>query len=157
MPISTPPKFLCDDNLGKLARFLRMLGYDTFFEKTLSDARLLSTMLKEDRVVLTRDRKLAKKLPAGQFLLIETDSPEEQLISVIQQFQLKPDRDDFFSRCLECNERCVEVSRGEVKDRVFPFVLKSHESFTQCPVCNRIYWPGSHYKAMVDKLESILR
>ena len=157
MPTVNQPKFLCDDNLGKLARYLRLLGYDTFFEKTLDDARLLSTMLKENRIVLTRDRKLIKRLPAGRFVLIEDDSPETQIKSVIGQLVLKPDRDAFFSRCLECNEPCVEISRDEIEEKVFPYILKKHESFSKCPACGRIFWPGSHYKDMVRKLDSILR
>jgi uncharacterized protein with PIN domain len=156
MSIVEPPKFLCDDNLGKLARYLRTVGCDTFFEKTLDDARLLSTMLKENRLVLTRDRKLVKRLPQGRFLLIETDSPEEQLKSVLKNFDIKPDREAFFSRCLECNEPCVEISRDEIEEKVFPYILKKHESFTKCPACGRIFWPGSHYKDMVRKLDSIL-
>ena len=157
MPTVNQPKFLCDDNLGKLARYLRMLGYDTFFEKTLDDARLLSTMLKENRIVLTRDRKLIKRLPAGRFVLIEDDSPEEQLKSVLKNRGIKPDRDAFFSRCLECNEPCVEISRDEIEEKVFPYILKKHENFSKCPACGRIFWPGSHYKDMVRKLDSILR
>jgi len=158
-------KFLCDDNLGKLARYLRMLGYDTFFRIDISDAELLAVMLKQDRIVLTRDHLLVKRIEPDRHVLIESDSPEEQLKAVIRHLGLKikistderisyPPR--FFNRCLECNEICRDVAKADIADKIFPYIIKSQAIFKQCPACHRIYWQGSHYKDMVKKLLSVL-
>lgn len=149
-------KFLCDDNLGKLARYLRMLGHDTFYKSSLTDPELLATMLAERRFVITRDHNLAGRLELGRFLLIDTDSPEEQLKAVITDLKLEIDKAELFSRCLECNEVCVDVSPDDIKDEVFPYVIKTHDQFRRCPACGRIYWQGSHYEDMLEKLEKII-
>ncbi len=158
-------KFLCDDNLGKLARYLRMIGYDTFFQIDISDAELLAVMLKQDRIVLTRDHLLVKRIEPERCVLIESDSPEEQLKAVIRNLKLeiKISADDrisyparFFSRCLECNEICRDVAKEDITDMIFPYIIKSQTVFRQCPACKRIYWQGSHYKDMVKRLLSVL-
>jgi uncharacterized protein with PIN domain len=149
-------KLLCDDNLGKLAKYLRMLGFDTFFKVDISDSELLGVMLRENRIVLTRDHHLIKRIEPGRFVLIETDSPEEQLKHVVESLKLPVDRDNLFSRCLECNEVCVDVAKDEIKDEVFPYIIKTHDSFRRCPSCGRIYWQGSHYKDMMEKLKGVL-
>lgn len=149
-------KFLCDDNLGKLARYLRMMGYDTYFRSSISDAELLAVMFKQNRFVLTRDNNLVKSIELDRYLLIETDSPDEQLKSVIVQKKLQIDKSEYFSRCFECNEICIDVSGEDIINEVFPYLIKIHQSFKRCPVCRRIYWQGSHYKHMEDKLQTII-
>jgi uncharacterized protein with PIN domain len=149
-------KFLCDDNLGKLAKYLRMLGFDTFFKSVLSDAELLAVMLKEKRFVLTRDHNLAKRIEPGRYQIIKSDVPEEQLREVFSALSLKIETEALFSRCLECNEVCVEVSKDEIKDEVFPYIVKKHEVFRRCPVCRRVYWQGSHYKDMMERLMGVV-
>jgi uncharacterized protein len=149
-------KFLCDDNLGKLAKYLRLLGYDTYYLSTISDAQLLSTMLKEGRIVLTKDHHLAPRIEQSRLILIENDIPDQQLRQVITCLNLRPKREELFMRCLVCNDLCSAISQDDIKDRVFPYILKSKESFRKCLSCGRIYWRGSHYKDMVRKLEDIL-
>ncbi|MCD6163330.1 MAG: Mut7-C RNAse domain-containing protein [candidate division Zixibacteria bacterium] len=149
-------KFLCDDNLGKLARYLRMLGYDTYFEQTIGDAELLSVMLKQGRIVLTRDSNLVERIESERRLLIESDSPEKQLKAVITQLNLQINKDKLFTRCLECNKVCSEVAGEDVTDEVFPYIIKTQDSFKRCPKCRRIYWQGSHYKDMIAKLKSVI-
>ncbi len=149
-------KFLCDDNLGKLAKYLRMLGYDTYFKREISDAELLGVMLKENRIVLTRDQSLIKRIEEDRYLFIESNMPDEQLKQVIVHFNLAFNESKLFRRCLECNELCETVSKEQVKDKVFPYILKTQDSFQRCPSCGRIYWQGSHYEAMCEKLREIL-
>ena len=149
-------KFLCDDNLGKLAKYLRILGFDTFFKETISDAELLAVMLKQNRIVLTRDHNLIKKIEPGKYTLIETDSPDEQLKAVIRSLNLKADENELFSRCLICNEVCHDVAKEDIADEVFPYTIKTHEHFKKCPACGRVYWQGSHYKDMVEKLRGVI-
>ena len=148
-------KFLCDDNLGKLATYLRLLGYDTFYQATISDAQVLSTMLKEGRVVLTKDHNLASRIEPTSLVLIESDNPEQQIRQVIERLRLKSDQALLFSRCLLCNSECLNVSKDEIKERVFPYILRTKETFKKCPTCGRIYWQGSHYKDMVARLKEI--
>ena len=149
-------KFLCDDNLGKLARYLRMLGFDTYFKSDIEDAELLGIMLKENRMVLTRDHRLVKRIERERYLLIETDSAEHQLKYVIEKLSLQIAKDKLFTVCLECNEVCQEVGSDEIRDEVFPYIIKTRDSFRRCPSCRRIYWQGSHYKDMVERLREIV-
>ena len=149
-------KFLCDDNLGKLARYLRMLGYDTAFDSAISDARLLAEMLKENRFVLTRDNYLAKRIEPERHMLITDNNPERQLQMVIEKLGLIIDKKGLFTICLECNRTCRQVTADDVADKVFPYTVKTQDKFTECPDCGRIYWRGSHYEDMIKKLQSIL-
>ncbi len=148
--------FLCDDNLGKLARYLRMLGYDTYYESSIEDNHLLGVMLSQGRIVLTRDTRLIKRISAERYLSIESDSPENQIRQVISNFQLYPAREKLFTRCLECNDVCEIVPPAEIEDKVFPYILKTQDSFRRCPSCKRIYWKGSHYKDMWEKINEII-
>jgi hypothetical protein len=149
-------KFICDDNLGKLAKYLRLMGFDTAYSATIGDAQLIAKMLKEERMVITRDRRLAEKIEAGKVVVVDSDSPEEQLRQVISKLDLQIDRGQFFSRCLVCNEMCQNITPEEIKGRVFPYILKTQNQFRHCPKCDRIFWQGSHYKHMVAKLNEIL-
>jgi uncharacterized protein with PIN domain len=149
-------KLLCDDNLGKLAKYLRMLGFDTFFKIDIADSELLAVMLKEGRIVLTRDHNLIRRIETDRYLIIESDEPEVQLEQVIDQLKLQIEKGKLFSRCLECNEVCENVDAEEVKDQVFPYVIKTQTIFKRCPSCQKIYWRGSHYRDMTDKLAEII-
>ncbi len=149
-------KFLCDDNLGKLARYLRLMGFDTAFVTPISDAQLIALTLKEDRIVITRDLHLAERIEPDQVAVVDTDSPELQLKEILARFNPPIQRHQFFSRCLICNELCREISPEDIKDKVFPYILRTKSQFRQCPRCNRIYWQGSHYKRMFDKLNQLL-
>jgi uncharacterized protein with PIN domain len=149
-------KFLCDDNLGKLAKYLRLLGYDTFYLSTISDGQLLAAMLKENRLVLTRDHRLATRIDESKFVLITDDIPEKQLRQIVDKLKLKPNPESIFSRCLICNDICIEIAKDDIKNEVFPYILKSKERFRKCPSCGRIFWQGSHYKNMLEKLQIVL-
>ena len=147
-------KFICDDNLGKLAKWLRTLGYDTLFFDPIEDGELVARALKEDRVVLSRDTQLARfKFKLGQNLLrIESDKPLEQLKQVLNQFKLKPNKELVFSRCSVCNEPLKKVEKEKIKDRLYPFVYKTQDHFVHCPECDRIYWSATHVENMTKKL-----
>jgi len=137
-------KLLCDDNLGKLAKYLRMLGYDTYFKTDISDSELLGIMLKQSRIVLTRDNRLAKRIEKERYVLIESDNPEDQLNQVLETLVLPIDKDILFSRCLECNEICESISKDEIKDNVFPYILKTNgrKNFRNAPLANEYTGKG---------------
>jgi len=147
-------KFVCDDNLGKLAKWLRTLGYDTLFFDPIVDGELVSRALKENRVVLSRDTHLSRfKLKLGErLLLIKSDKHLEQLKQVIEHFKLKIDKNLLFSRCLICNQVLEKVEKEIIKDRLYPHVYRTQDNFVHCPKCDRIFWPATHVEKMTKTL-----
>ena len=145
-------RFFCDDNLGRLAKWLRTLGYDTRFQLTIEDGELVSLVLKEDRIILSRDTKLSRFKIKDRYLLIQSEKPLEQLKHVVDHFKLKIDKDLLFSRCLVCNEPLQKMEKENIKDRLYPYVYQTQENFVYCSVCDRIYWPATHVERMTKKL-----
>ncbi len=149
------PKFVVDENVIKLGRWLRMLGFDAAFYPISSDDDLVRIAIKEDRIILTRDRHFLKR-KAKCFMVRSTD-PLEQLKEVIETFNLKVSRERFLSRCLECNVPIEEVrDKKEVRDLVPPYVYATQVCFYRCPRCGKVFWEGTHVKNMRRKLESII-
>jgi uncharacterized protein with PIN domain len=148
-------RYICDDNLGKLAKWLRMLGYDTLFFDPIEDGELVSKALKDNRVVLSRDTQLSRfKMKLDQsLLLIKSDKPLEQLKQVVRHFKLKPDKNLLFSRCLVCNQSLQKVDKEKIKNRLYPYVYQTQDDFMLCPQCDRIYWPATHVERMVETLK----
>ncbi len=153
-------KFIVDNNVGKLARWLRMMGYDTLFFGSGDDSRLVATALDEGRVILTRDTQIMKRgvVASGRLkaVLIKSDESERQMRQVIETLNLDC-RFGLFTICLECNQPLEERSRQQVKDRVPPFVFQTQSQYMECPVCGRIYWQGTHWQAMTRKLEKFMK
>ncbi len=147
-------KFICDDNLGKLAKFLRILGYDTSFDSKIDDHRLIRQSLEGERIILTRDTKLSRFKAAANQLFIESDQPLNQLKQVLKHFGLKTRKEALFSRCLLCNNILEQTEKLEVKDRVPSYVFKTQKEFVICKNCNKIFWEGTHIQAMKGKLEA---
>lgn len=146
-------KFICDDNLGKLAKWLRTLGYDTLFSRTISDSQLLSKALNEDRVILTRDTKLVKLKVASKYLLIESDKPLEQLKQVKDKFNLETSEEKLFTRCLVCNTPLNSIEKEKIKDKAPPYVYETQENFVFCSKCKKIFWSGTHVQKMTERLK----
>lgn len=152
------PKFIVDHNVGKLARWLRLMGYDARFFRGDDDAELVAIALKEGRVILTRDTRIMERrlVTKGRLkaLLIGSDQPQRQIHQVIDSLHLDC-RFNPFSLCLECNQPLVEREKAELKELVPPYVFKTQEQFRQCPSCQRIYWRGTHWRAMTRRLEGL--
>jgi uncharacterized protein with PIN domain len=151
------PRFIVDHNVGKLARWLRMMGYDTRLFSGDNDSRMVALAREEDRVILTRDTQIMKRrvVTSGQVaaILIEGDEPERQIRQVITTLNLNPQSRPF-SLCLECNYPLVAKSKTEVADLVPPYVFRTQSQYMACPKCHRIYWRGTHWQAMTEKLEA---
>jgi uncharacterized protein with PIN domain len=149
-------KFIVDNNVGKLAKWLRMMGYDTLFFKGSDDSRMVSTALDEERVILTRDTQIMKRrvVTSGRLkaILIKSDKPELQMQQVINGLnldcQFRP-----FAICLECNQPLLERSKQQVEGQVPPYVFQTQNQYVECPVCHRIYWRGTHWQRMTSKLK----
>ena len=142
-------KFIVDGMLGHLAKWLRILGYDTTYFPDLDDDQLVRRARAEGRLLLTRDRSLARRRGL-QCLLIESDHLEEQLGQVLAELALTGEHP--FSRCPVCNTPLQKVEKTELEGRVPPHIFRTHTDFSLCPNCDRIYWPGTHWARMQEKL-----
>ncbi len=151
-------KFVADHNVGKLAKWLRMMGYDTVFFNGSNDSEMVARALAEDRIILTRDTQIMKRgvITNGRIkaLLINSDVSVSQIRQVMEilklDYQYKP-----FTRCLECNQPLEERSKGQVENRVPPYVFKTQSQYMECPACHRLYWRGTHWEAMTGKLSRL--
>ncbi len=150
-------KFIVDRTLGKLAKGLRMLGYDTLYYRGDDIHQLIHLARDEDRIILTRDKKLVIKRPKDQIITINENDPSRQMEEVIQKARLFLDDDLFLSRCLLCNEPIVEISHQEAEGKVPDFIFLQQKDFYRCPKCGRIYWQGSHLDNMVKKVKDLRR
>ena len=146
-------KFICDDNLGKLARWLRILGYDTLFSLDIEDTELVSTALKENRLIISRDNELRRfKSAQKKLLLLSSTQPLEQLKQVLKKVNLTPEEKNLFTRCLLCNQPLVPIPKSEVEKKVPTFVFKTQENFVYCSSCSKLYWAGTHVKNLKWKM-----
>jgi len=152
---SPTPRFIADCMLGKLARWLRILGYDAAYENAISDDDLIERALAEDRVLLTRDTRLVKRKRLPKVLLVESQDPAEQVRQTLEAFGLRVETGGFLTRCLLCNEPTREISREEARPEVPPYVHETQERFARCPACNRIYWRATHVADIVARLGAI--
>lgn len=146
-------KFAADRMLGRLAKWLRVIGQDVIYGPHLSGYGLIRAARAESRLILTRDRSLAKKQPP-EWLFIESDHYREQLLQVIEACELSPFVNPF-TRCLECNAPLQSRPKESIKDLVPPYVYATQDSFSCCPVCRRIYWPATHHEKMMAEIRQL--
>ena len=139
--------------LGTLAKWLRILGYDTLFDPDLDDHQLVRLARAEDRILLTRDRELARRRGIS-VLLIASQELRAQIGQVLADLHLEPDRS--FSRCPVCNELLADIDRETAQSRVPAYVARTQTRFKSCPGCQRIYWRGTHWQQMDDQLSQFL-
>ncbi|MFO8132906.1 MAG: Mut7-C RNAse domain-containing protein [Thermoplasmatota archaeon] len=139
-------RFLCDQMLGTLAKWLRILGHDTVYARDGDDDSLLEQAAAEGRVLLTRDRELAER--AADAVLIESTELEEQLRRVVAATGIEIREHAMLSRCTVCNTPVVQVEKSKVKEEVPAHAYEAHESFWTCPGCGRVYWKGTHWDDM---------
>jgi len=150
-------KFICDIMLGKLAKYLRIVGVDTSYSSSLSLSQIIAAAAAEQRTVLTRR--------TGQLLLeqqalsyfIQSNYPYEQLQDVIRHFNLQADSSRFFTRCLLCNEPLAAIEKAAVAKNVPDYVFSTVNDFARCPCCTKIYWKGTHHYNMIQRLSVLLQ
>ncbi|HUM35188.1 MAG TPA: Mut7-C RNAse domain-containing protein [Candidatus Saccharicenans sp.] len=155
------PLFIADCMVGKLARWLRLLGFDVSYYSKIEDAKLIELAANENRIILTRDHELINKIKKieslrDKFLLIESERWEEQVEQVLDHFKLR-DKIKPNSRCLDCNAELKSLSKDRARNLVPPFVYEQSSSFALCPVCGRIFWKGTHFRDMENKLRRFTR
>jgi hypothetical protein len=148
------PRFAADAMLGGLARWLRALGYDTWWDPHVADAELVRRGLEERRVILTRDVPLAEEWRLDNLRFVRADAPLDQLREVAGAYPMDDAR--IFSLCTRCNHALEPVSVDEVRDRVPPAVSADRTEFQRCPSCGRVYWEGTHTARMRRDLRQVL-
>ena len=149
-------KFLTDGMLGKLTRWLRMLGHDVEYSKSLDDDQLIERAKEEERILLTRDLKLyqrATSLGVDTFF-VEGKTEGEKLAELAKRFNLKLEIDVATSYCPKCNTRIEVVSKAEVANQVPKTTYAYYNEFWKCPKCGQIYWQGAHWKRIEVTLKN---
>ena len=151
----TPPelRFAADVMLGRLAKWLRVLGQDVIYGRHLSGVGLIHAARQENRIILTRDQRLRLKHPED-FIFVESDDFREQLRQVVRTFHLIW-RDELLKRCLVCNSSLQPRPKASVKKAVPEYVFSSQEHFFWCANCRRIYWPATHHQKMLQELNNL--
>jgi uncharacterized protein with PIN domain len=146
--------FAVDRSLGSLARWLRILGFDTAYGSDISSSQL-SALLKEHRILITRTKKIQKMFESHPHVFITSDSLFEQLKQIVDHLGIHPDDIRQFSRCIHCNLVIDEVDKKDVYGRVPDYIWETHDEFHSCRQCGRIYWSGSHTERIADKINQI--
>ncbi len=153
--VSKEMKFLVDHMLGKLAKYLRFMGYDVFYPPhNMDDDEIIRIAESEERKIITRDKELAKR--ANGFY-VKSEDYREQLKIVAKKFNLRMRKDMFLSRCSVCNEPLVKVPKEEIRGKVPEYVYETHDKFYMCPKCHRIYWYGTHTERIEKEIRKILK
>lgn len=147
--------FVNDIHLGKLAKYLRMLGFDTLYENNLSDTELALLSSNEHRVLLTRDCGLLKRRIVEYGHFVRQVEPVKQLQEVVQYFDLKSVIKPFY-RCIRCNGLLISVDKCEIEKHLLPMTKQYYDEFKKCENCKYIYWKGSHYQNMHGLISSIM-
>ena len=154
-PTLPEARFVLDVHLGKLAIYLRLLGFDGLYQNNYSDPQLAELAHRDRRILLTQDRTLLKRSVILYGYCVRASDPRQQLHEVLQRFQLfeaiAP-----FRRCLRCNGRLQAVAKADIFDRLEPLTQKYYTDFRICQDCDQIYWKGSHYERMQSLIDGVL-
>lgn len=145
--------------LGRLSKWLRLLGYDTLYLNPAPDTKLIKIAKEQKRVLLTRDTLLMKRRPIKngiiEAILVRDDSWEKQLAQLVSEAGLNPMEFLDYPLCRECNSLIQKIPKEEVKERVPPYVYQTQDRFGWCPNCGRYYWQGTHWERITQKLAAI--
>ena len=149
-------KFIADVHLGKLVRYLRLLGFDTLFDRDSDDNEIIDISVSGKRIILTRDRQLLKNKRVTHGYWIRSSHPREQIREVVDRFDLRNDLKTF-TRCMECNGILSEISKEEVSGDLLPNTRQYYQVFRRCADCGKIYWEGSHFENMKKEIRNLLK
>lgn len=147
-------KFILTKELGKLAKWLRILGFDTLYFNQDNPGSLIVQALRDERIILTRNQHL----PCARgvtIIHIAAETLKAQIPQIVKTLNIKLDSQRMFTRCILCNETLVSVEKQKVKDKVPEYVFNTQSDFVRCPQCERIYWQGTHWGNVLDTLKEI--
>lgn len=148
------PKFVADVHLGRLTRYLRMIGLDVLYKNDFNDDEVVLISLKERRAILTKDRGILKRNEVTHGYWVRSINVEEQVKEVLKRFDLQKEIKEF-SRCIECNELLEPIKKELIFNRLQPKVAQSQNEFFHCPSCKKIYWKGTHYQRMLTFIKRL--
>jgi len=155
--METQRRFFADAMLGKLAKWLRILGCDVAFDPAVPDGEIGARARREGRVILTRDTLLIRRREVREnHFFVCGDSWRDQLRQVVAHFRIDPSA-GLFTRCVRCNEPLAEVDKPLVAGKVPPYVYRTQEAFGSCARCGRIYWKATHWEEMERHRKEMLR
>ena len=146
--------FAVENTLGKLAKWLRILGFDTLCDSG-ADGVAFFRCAPAGRLLLTRTRSVKKQIRSDRLIFIQANDPRQQLVEVIRSVPIRAEDIRPFTRCIACNRQIESVEKGEIRNQVPDFVYQSHENFQQCPQCRKVYWPGSHASRVTDRIRQL--
>ena len=148
------PKFICDVHLGRLARYLRMLGFDIAYKNNFDDEEIVKKSIEGRRAILTKDKGILKRNEVTHGYFVRSKKVEEQTKEVIKRFNLQKQIKEF-TRCLECNTELIKIAKEKISGNLPPKVNQSQEEFFSCPGCGKLYWKGTHHQKMLAFIELI--
>ena len=148
-------RFIVDCMLGKLAKWLKILGFEALFFSKIEDDELLTIARKEGRILLTKDTGLIQQAKDVETLFLESEEWQEQVQQVLEHFNLR-EKVNPHTRCIDCNVVLKNLPKKNAKNLVSAFVFDKADSFALCPNCGRVFWQGTHFKDMEAKIQEIL-
>jgi len=150
-------KFIADTMLGKLAKWMRIMGCDVEYFSDIPDKELAERAYTSGRIILTRDTLLIRRRKVrNNHFFIQSDSYKEQLRQAVKHFSIDP-YTQILTRCIICNQPLITLDKASIKDKVPAYVYETQDLFETCPSCKRIYWDATHKERMVKQLEEMLR
>jgi uncharacterized protein with PIN domain len=150
----SPPRFVADVMLGKLAKWLRIAGYDVLYSNKFTDDALIALSREEGRILLSLDSRLLVRKRVDRFIFLQGRDLESQLRQILETTRAAQIPAPF-SRCLSCNETLISVAAESVRCRVPPYVYRTQSQFKMCPKCGRIFWSGTHRKSIAGILDRV--
>jgi hypothetical protein len=147
--------FAADRTLGRLTKWLRLLGFDTVYQAACPDEQFLRS-LESERILLTRIRKMTRLTADRKTVFVNSNLLWEQLEQVCREFKITAKNVQPFSRCLRCNRLIVKIEKQAVSGRVPDYIFENHDNFHRCPQCGRVYWAGSHTRQSLKKIQQYL-
>ncbi len=148
-------RFAVENTLGKLAKWLRILGFDTFYKPDLSAEKLMD--IGTGRILLTRTARIRGRNTSRKLIFITSDNPFEQVREVIGTLGITQKDARPFSRCVRCNTMVQKVDKDSIRKRVPDYIWETHDAFRSCSQCGRIYWPGSHTQRSRDIIKRLFK
>jgi uncharacterized protein with PIN domain len=155
LPGAPKPMFVVDVMLGRLARWLRIAGFDALYSNQFTDDELVALSRTEGRILLSRDTRLLVRKAVQQFIFLESEDIQSQIRQVFAATHTTC-LPDILTRCLTCNDTLMDIARDGVRERVPPYVFATQARFKSCPTCLRIYWAGTHRRSVLHTLSKLL-
>jgi uncharacterized protein len=154
-PYPHKPRFVLDTHLGKLANYLRMMGFDTLYRNDYDDDELAETSHHEERIVLTRDLGVLKRGLVIYGYFVRNTDPNKQLIEISERYGLKNHLQPF-ARCMACNGELVSVEKDSILHLLAPDTIAHFDKFQQCQACAKVYWRGGHHERMEQMINMVM-